>query len=339
MRIDTFQGHCSSSCFALWRSCLVRVPSPAKLARKRKRSVIQLSTPSSCRHYSNTAKNFSVWRINNKSSSRKLAREDFLCPRFFPVRRRSSMRKPLRWPTRTAGSSTWKRHFQSKLSLRTSRTFSSSQRLSQTSVLISISSRPWPSSPLKYSRKPSTHLNWWSLKKKSTGFSGQTLSISPNASCTRTVLRDRSQLLRTSRCHSFNRRLRPWSLAQLWAQSCLKKSQQNSSNAQKCQSKFSFWFWPLIFIGMPSVWSSNATSLKSVHSIKRWILAALWIVDLQWSVSFSPVWKTRLRCSRKNPRRRSRWELPPPSTSSAASSRRWLKQRHASVMPATGTSD
>ena len=245
---------------------------------------------------------------------------------FYLVRRKSSTRKPLRWPTRTAGSSTWKPLCPKKLSTTTSLTFNSSQRLSQTSVLISISSRLWPSSLLKYWRKPSTLLSWWNLKRRSTGCSELMPSISPSASFTRTVLKDNSLRLRTFRPCRFNRGLKPWNPVQLWAQCCPRRSQQNSSSAQKC-------------LRMPSVWSSNATSLRFAHSIRRWIPAAHWIADPLWSVSSSPVWRTRSRCLRKNPRKKRQCAPPLPFTSSAESLKRWSRPKPAREMPLTGTSD
>ena len=148
------------------------------------RTRVQTNMNTSSRRSSSTAKSSSASRISNRFWSRKPGSEDCLCHKSCPVRKRSLTRRQQRWPTHTAGLSSSTHHSLSTPSEPTSPSSSSSLRLSRTSALISTSLKRWPFSRPRYSRTPLTHLNLWSLKRRLTGFSGQTPSISLNANST-----------------------------------------------------------------------------------------------------------------------------------------------------------
>ena len=152
--------------------------SSSSLCWTRTRARTNMST--SCRRSSSTARSSSASRISNRFWSRKPGSEDCLCHKSYPARKRSLTRRQQRWPTHTAGLSSSTRHSLSMPSEPTSPSSSSSLRLSRTSAPISTSLKRWPFSRPRYSRTPLTHLNLWSLRRKSTGFSDQMLSTSLN---------------------------------------------------------------------------------------------------------------------------------------------------------------
>ena len=171
--------------------------SSSSLCSIRTRARTNMNT--SYRRSSSTARSSSASRTNSRCWSRKRGSEDCRYLKSCPVRKRSLTRRRRRWPTHTAGLSSSMHHSLSMPSEQTSLSSSSSLRLSRTSAPISTSLKLWPFSQPKYSRTLSTHLNLWSLRRRSTGFSGQMPSISLNANSTMTPLNVSSLSLRTFR--------------------------------------------------------------------------------------------------------------------------------------------
>lgn len=135
-------------------------------------------------------------------------------------------------------------------------------------------------------------------------------STLPRESCTR--MHSRSSILnsRISQCHP---------------------------RAMSCHSRFK-WLWSKDrkCPKMPGEWSFSATSQRSGLFIKNWTRAVLWTVGRPWSVWSSPVSKTRSRCSKRSPRRRSLSVRALQSLSSVVNLKKWLRLRLASAIRVSG---
>lgn len=213
-----------------------------------------------------TTVSFSDSRISSKCLNKKPNRGVFLFRKSYHRRRRSSLKRPRRWLTNTAGSSLLTPASVPKMQTPT-HSCSLSLKSCQTKKLIDISTRPWWSFQQKFFKLLLTNPIFPNSRKKSTDFSDRMLSI---------FLRELSMM----------------------------KPERENTNASKklvqLKKEMNFlkgWKIDLRFQKKTTDRAISKPKMKSDHCLTGWRHMELLTQDHHWFQWFSQVWKTKRRCS------------------------------------------